>query len=77
MELIDVVGKLVGPIDPVGDAAIDPKRFENLEAMCTLVDKILYQIHIIAGMSDSQLASVKKAGQYARNYLQEVKDADL
>lgn len=34
MELIDIVDKLVGRIDPIGDTAIDNERFENLKAYC-------------------------------------------
>lgn len=77
MELIDVIRKLNGPIDPVGDSAIDSMRFINLESLCMLVDKLLFDIHVVADMNNSQQASVKKAGDYARKYLQEVKDADL
>lgn len=77
MELIDVVRKLNGPIDPVGDSAIDETRLKNLESLCTLVDRLLYDIRVVADMNNSQQASVKKTAGYARKFLQEVKDADL
>jgi len=33
MEIIDVVRKLVGPVNPIGVSAIDQERFKNLEVL--------------------------------------------
>lgn len=77
MEVVDVVRKLIGPIEPVADSSVDSRRFENLEAMCLLVDKLLFDIHCVAKGWESPMASVNKAGQYARKYINDVKEADL
>ena len=41
MEVYDVVKKLIGPIEPVGESHTDEKRFENLKALTELVDSLL------------------------------------
>ena len=72
MELIDVVRKLVGPIEPVGDSRIDHDRFENLQTMTKLVDKLLGDIDRIIPCKDSHEASVKKAGMHADAFFEQV-----
>lgn len=74
-EIYDVVMKLVGPIDPAGDASIDPDRLENLKALCDLTELFLVDInHIAVHNSHSHEHSVKKAGDYASQFLRDVKD---
>lgn len=74
MELIDVVNKLVGPITPVADSAIDSIRIENLKSYCRVVDKMLFEIQRVATNEDSGFASAKLMGQYASKFLKEVKE---
>jgi len=72
-----IVNKLIGPINPVGESNEDEKRYRNLEVMCTLVDKLLFQIHQVSMEKDRCESSIKKAGQYAYSFLKEVKESDL
>ena len=44
MEIYDVVKKLVGKIDPIGETNTDNQRFENLKVMTELVDNLLTDI---------------------------------
>lgn len=44
MDVYEVVKKLIGPINPVGETHTDDKRHENLVDMCGLVDKLLVDI---------------------------------
>ena len=44
MDLLEVVRKLVGEIDPVGETNEDNKRFENLKVLTDLVDSLLTDI---------------------------------
>lgn len=37
MTTTEIVNKLIGPIDPLGDASRDPERLHNLKDMCKLV----------------------------------------
>ena len=71
----DVITKLIGPIDPVGDSNIDNKRFENLKVMTELVDKLLFDINQVAIYNaDRHEASMKLAGRFAHNFIKEVKE---
>lgn len=44
MELIDVVDKLVGRIEPIGDTSVDEERFENLKAYCELINEMVKRV---------------------------------
>lgn len=64
MELIDIVDKLVGRIDPIGDTAIDNERFENLKVYCELIDTMVRNIDDIAyNNMNSELSSIKKSSR--------------
>lgn len=69
MEIYNVVKKLVGSIEPIGDTKIDNERFENLKTMCNLVDKLLTDIDTIAyNYKDSKQSSLKRASEYADSF---------
>ena len=72
MGIYDVVIKLIGPINPVGESRNDDERFENLKNMTSLVDSLLMDIKRIAEKRDSQKYSVKRAGAFAHNFLAEI-----
>jgi hypothetical protein len=74
MEVIDVVNKLIGPIEPVADSSIDYKRLENLRAYCSVVDKMLFEIQMVANRRDSKFASVMTAGHFAHKFLNDIKE---
>jgi hypothetical protein len=76
MTTYDVVKKLIGPIDPVGDSSRDGARYGNLQEMCILVDKLLFEIHTVSQESESQEHSVKRAADYAKEFINAVKEAD-
>lgn len=68
----DVVKKLIGEIRPVGNAAIDPQRLENLKAMCELMDEIHSAIDSVAyDFRNNNEGSVKKCCDYANKFLDE------
>lgn len=70
MNLLQIVHKLIGPIDPVGDSNIDRKRFENLKKFCELTDAMVMMIDDVSvGNKDRQESSMKEAGDYANNFL--------
>jgi hypothetical protein len=65
----DVVVKLVGPIDPVGETNADGRRFENLVAMCELADALLTDIDSVATYNKDRVEhSMRKAGRYAAEF---------
>lgn len=65
MELIDIINKLTGNIEPIGDTAIDEERFENLKVYCELINEMVRRVDDVACKNESStLASVKKANDY-------------
>lgn len=72
MELIDVVNKLVGKINPVGKTETDNERFENLKVLCDLTNCLVTAIDQVAyDNKDRYEYSMKRAGEYAKNFLTE------
>lgn len=69
-----VVRKLIGPIEPVGEAHTDDKRFENLVAMVQLLDGLLFEVHSVTSNKDREEFSMKRAGEYADKWLANVKE---
>lgn len=72
MELVDVVRKLVGPIDPVGETHTDAERFKNILAMTVLVDMLLGDLNDVSRHLISHEHSKNKAGKYARDFLKNI-----
>lgn len=70
MELIDIVNKLVGRIEPIGDTSIDCERFENLKAYCELINEMVKRVDdVVCNNWDSSLASVKRSNYYISDFL--------
>ena len=65
MEITDVVRKLVGPIDPIGETRTDEKRYENLLQLIKLTNELIAEIDRVGMCRTSYQASVKKAGDRA------------
>lgn len=65
----EIVKKLIGNINPVGKTETDDERFENLKQTCNLVSELLYDISIVSLKKDRGEFSIKRAGQYASDFL--------
>ena len=66
----DVVKKLVGNVQPYGATHIDDERFENLKAMCELVNDLVTEIDRVAYENkDRHEYSMKQMANYASNFL--------
>lgn len=74
METIDIVNKLVGPITPVADSAIDSQRLENLKVYCDLTEQMCLNIYSIAKDRNSQFFSMKEIGEHAYKFLMQLKE---
>lgn len=72
MKLKEIVKKLNGKIEPQGETNIDNERFENLKNQCDLVFELLSEIIEVSKDKDRQEYSIKRAGQYADNFIHEV-----
>jgi len=70
MTHLEIVKKLVGPINPVGESNTDEQRFDNLKTMCELVDSLLTEIHAVNfDNRHSQEFSVKRSADYAKDFI--------
>jgi hypothetical protein len=71
MELHDVVMKLVGPVEAIGDSHFDAERLANLKALTGLVEKLLLEIHAAARSANNHQDSMRAIGRYAMEFLTE------
>ena len=69
MELIDVVRKLIGPVDPVGETNADDQRFKNLQVLTELVDRLVFDIDQVGMQKNRAEYSRNRAGQFADKFL--------
>lgn len=73
MELYDVVTRLVGPVQPVGESHEDERRFENLQTLTALVDRLLTDIDEIATNNAKRAEySMKRAGEFCGKFLDKI-----
>ena len=72
MDIYEVVTKLVGKINPVGETDTDNERFENLKVMCLLVEKLVVDIDTIGYSNKNAYEfSKKRAAEYAEKFIRE------
>lgn len=69
MELYDVVTKLIGPIQPIGETTEDEKRFNNLKEMTDLIDQLLTEVDRVASCKNISAYSIKHAGEFADKFM--------
>jgi len=73
MELIDVVKKLIGQTQPIGETNTDDIRFEHLIELCKLTYELISELESLRQYKTSHEFSVKRVGQFADNYLKRLK----
>lgn len=66
----EVLDKLIGPIYPAGDSALDYKRLENLQIAINVAEDLIYKIQMVANRSDAIEYSINKAGTKAERFLE-------
>ena len=69
MNYYKIITKLIGSVQPSGDASIDPQRKESFLKTIELVDQLLNDIRSAAVSKDRYEASMKEIGVIAHNYL--------
>lgn len=73
-EIVKVVDKLVGEINPIADRNYDSKVFDNINLMGSVVDTLVCRIgNMVCGNQDSQFASVEKCTSRAKEILETIK----
>lgn len=73
IDVYEVVKKLIGSIQPIGETQTDNRRLENLKAMTELVDKLLTDIDEIAHRyKNNHQYSMKTAAEYASKFYTDI-----
>lgn len=67
MNVYDVVRKLIGEIEPIGENDTDDVRFKNLKAMTDLVDSLLIDIEYIATVFNDNFVYSRNSPEYTRS----------
>jgi hypothetical protein len=71
MTHLEIVNKLIGPIEPVGETTADDARYANLKAKCELVEQLILDIQFVANTNKGRSEySMKRAGEYAERFLE-------
>ena len=72
MDIYEVITKLIGRINPIGETTTDNERFENLKVMCKLVEKLIVDINTVSYSNKTSYEfSKKRASDYANKFLEE------
>jgi hypothetical protein len=69
MDIAEVVLRLTGPVEPVGDSRMDAHRLENLRTLCDVAGVLLDRIESVAEAYGDHMASVKAAKDHAAAFL--------
>jgi len=73
IDLHEVVTRLNGPIEPIGDSRVDEARFQHLVDVCDLVNRLLSDIDEVASENkDAVEHSRRKAGEYASAFFDSI-----
>jgi uncharacterized protein YaaR (DUF327 family) len=73
IDIYEVVKKLVGAIEPVGETHTDNRRYENLKVFTELVDRLVTDLHDIKyNYKNNHQFSMKRASEYASKFLNEL-----
>jgi hypothetical protein len=70
--LLEVVKKLTGPVEPTGDASIDPQRQRNLENLSYLVLGLNEQLLNILRYDGRQEQSIKNIVKATKDHYEEL-----
>ena len=68
----EVVMKLVGPVEPIGDSYADEIRLNNLRHLTAVIDALLHEVTTVVQYRSSYQASCQMAGRKAKQYLNEL-----
>ena len=73
MDVYDIVLRLVGPVNPVGETNTDNDRFENLKELVVTTSLLLTKIEEVALQnSDRGEFSMKRAGLHCSEFLNRI-----
>lgn len=71
--IIQVMRKLIGPIEPIGSAHVDKERLTNLKTAISVVEILLYDIDGVTSNVGSHMASADLAGTEALKFFDQLR----
>ena len=73
-EIVKVVNKLVGGIEPIADSSYDYKVFDKINLMGSVIDTLVCMVgNMVCENKNSQFASVELCANRAREILETIK----
>lgn len=72
--LSDMIMKLIGEVEPVGDSNIDMKRLENMHRLQELIESLIFEVNYVCAYSDNKEFSMKNIGEDAVAWLRKERD---
>ena len=70
MDYYGIITKLIGSIEPVGESNTDESRYENLQQMTLLVDRLIQDLRQVSEENKDRIEySMKRIGEYATKFL--------
>ena len=72
--IYDVVKRLLGEIEPQGEANIDYIRLENLKDTISLVERLINDIILVARHKDVWQHSISECGKNADEFITRLKE---
>lgn len=73
MDIYQIVMKLVGPVEPIGDSGADIKRLENLQELTKLIDQLLTEVdEIVRDNKDHYEHSRIIAADHCNKFLDDI-----
>lgn len=73
IDVCEVTKKLIGAVEPIGETTTDGKRLENLRIMIVVMENLLIDLHGVSEYRNCHEYSMKKAGDLANVFLQNLK----
>ncbi len=72
MSIEEIITKLVGPINPVGQHSVDADRLQNLCTLRNAIIPLINRVTDIELLQDSHEGSVKQCAVFASEFLKEL-----
>jgi hypothetical protein len=76
MDMYEIVMRLIGPVQPIGEHYSDQKRLANMKVLTELVDRLLFEIARAEPFADRTEASMKAIGTHAHDFLCELREIE-
>ena len=70
-EVADIVFKIVGEIEPVGETNTDNARFSNLQTLLNTLDILIDEVTFVLPCENRYEYSMQRAGQEVRHWIKD------